>query len=97
MSPKTESISVYLFVWLALAICAAATTGIAFLDIGSFRIALELISAALMAVLVGAFLMELRQKSKIMRLALIAGMVWLTILLGLTLADYMTRTWATPH
>ncbi|CAN5255984.1 hypothetical protein BH24PSE2_BH24PSE2_08050 [soil metagenome] len=42
--------------------------------------------------LIAVFFMELRGASALVRLAALAGLFWLMLLVGLTLNDFLTRT-----
>ena len=53
---------------------------------------LVLIPAVLMVGIVGTVFMEVRRGPEIVRLFAVAGLLWLTILLGLGSLDPMTRT-----
>ena len=77
--------------WAALLALLAATTAIAFLPLGPFNLALALAIAGAKALLVLVFFMELRHASGLVRAFALAGFFWLTILLGLTAADYTSR------
>lgn len=77
--------------WLALLLLLAITTGAAFLPLGRLNILVALAIAAAKAVLVLIQFMELGRSSGLVRAFAVAGFFWLTILLALTSADYLTR------
>jgi caa(3)-type oxidase subunit IV len=83
----------YFFVFFALIALLVATIGVAFLEAGVFNIFLALIIATGKAVLVVLFFMHLRESGPVTRLFVAAGILWLLILIGLTLTDYLSRTW----
>jgi cytochrome c oxidase subunit 4 len=80
-----------LLVWLALLGLLLLTAGSAYLPLGNFNLAVSLAIALLKAFLVMAFFMNLRRERATTRLFAVAGFVWLAALIGLTLADVMTR------
>ena len=81
----------YLLVYLGLILLLAATVGVAFLDLGVFNIVITLAIASVKALLVILFFMHVRESEPATKLFVIAGFVWLAILIGLTLTDYLTR------
>jgi cytochrome c oxidase subunit 4 len=81
----------YFFVFLALLILLGATIAIAFVDLGWLNPILAVAIAAVKAVLVILFFMHVRESDQLTRVFVIAGFVWLAILVGLALTDYLTR------
>ena len=49
--------------------------------------------ALLKATLVVLFFMHVKYASRLVQLVVIASIVWLIILFGITLSDYLTRGW----
>jgi cytochrome c oxidase subunit 4 len=90
-TPRIVSPLSYFAVYAALLALLAATVGVHFLRLGLTGTALGLFIATLKMILVGAFFMHLRWSSSLMRLAAIAGLFWLGILLGLSMSDYLFR------
>jgi cytochrome c oxidase subunit IV len=84
----------YFLVYLALLALLAATLAVAYIDLRGLNTVLAIAIASLKAVLVILYFMHIRYSSQLTRLYVIAGFVWLMILLGLILADYLTRTWS---
>jgi len=80
-------------VWAALMVLLAITLGAAFLPLGAARPWIAYGIATAKAALILWYFMELRQEGGLVRLAAIAGFVWLAILFTLTAADYLTRFW----
>ncbi|BBC72780.1 conserved hypothetical protein [Altererythrobacter sp. B11] len=78
-------------VWAALLALLALTVGGAFLPLGPAKPLVAYLIAAAKAALVMWFFMELRESDGIARLAAGAGLVWISILLVLSSADYLTR------
>jgi cytochrome c oxidase subunit IV len=86
--PKT-----YFLVYVILLVLAAATVGVAFIDLGDvINTTLAMTIASVKAGLVLLYFMHVRYSDTLVRLFAIAGLVWLIILFGLTLTDYLSRT-----
>jgi cytochrome c oxidase subunit 4 len=83
----------YIFTYLALLALLAATVGIAFVDLGALNTIAALAIACLKAVLVAVFFMHVRHSGPATRIFVGAGLLWLLILIGLTLTDYLSRAW----
>jgi cytochrome c oxidase subunit IV len=80
-----------LLVWLALIALFAVTIVSAYLPLGAFNVALNLLIAAVMIVLLVTFLMDLRRSSTLLHLLAGAGLFWSLFMFALTFADYATR------
>lgn len=80
-------------VYLALMFLLLATYATAHVDLGILNTPVSLSIAALKAVLVALFFMHLRYQRGIARVAAIAGLLWLGILMTLALSDFNTRNW----
>lgn len=74
-----------LFVLLALSVLASR------FHWGAISTFIALLIAAIKAVLVGVFFMDLRRSSPLTRLIAVAGVLWLVIMFTLTASDYATR------
>jgi caa(3)-type oxidase subunit IV len=81
-----------LLVWLALLIVAAMEFGASFLPIAAGMRPILMLPAAIMAVLVALGYMRLLTAPEIARAFAVAGIFWLTVLLGLAMTDPLTRT-----
>jgi cytochrome c oxidase subunit 4 len=77
--------------WVALMALLALTVGLAFVPLGPFKPLVAYAIATAKAALVLWFFMEMRREGGLLRLAAAAGFVWISILLTLSLADYLTR------
>jgi cytochrome c oxidase subunit 4 len=92
---------VYLLVFGSLIALTALTTAAAFLNLdrvlGVHGLPLNTLVALAIAVskasLVVLFFMHVRYSSHLIRVAVVAGLFWLAILIGLTLSDVFTRDW----
>jgi cytochrome c oxidase subunit 4 len=77
--------------WLALLALFAISTASAYLPLGAFNTALNLVIAATMILLLVTFLMDLRRSSALMHVLAVAGLFWTIFMFALIFADYATR------
>ncbi|MCI0541806.1 MAG: cytochrome C oxidase subunit IV family protein [Verrucomicrobiales bacterium] len=81
----------YLAVFLVLMLGTAATVWVARFDLGQLNIVAAMVIAVTKATLVVLYFMHLRYGHKLTWVFAAAGVVWLVILIGLTMADILTR------
>ena len=93
MTEHIDSIRTYTLVLLALLVLTAATTLVAFVDLGEFSVVVALAIAVCKMLLVALFFMHVRHSTKLTKLVVLGGLLWLVILLMLTLSDFTTRGW----
>ena len=96
MSERTEhvdSVATYTIVWVSLLIATAVTSAVAFIDLGPFSVVVALAIAVLKMLLVALFFMHVRHSTKLTRLVVMGGLMWLGILITLSMADFITRGW----
>ena len=93
MTDHIDSIRTYALVLLALLVLTAATTLVAFVDLGAFSVVAALAIAVCKMLLVALFFMHVRHSTKLTKLVVLGGLLWLVILLMLTLSDFTTRGW----
>ncbi len=84
---------VYGTILLCLLILTAATTGVAFLDLGILNPIIAVGIACIKAVLVILFFMHIRYSSRLMMMTVAAGFFTFLVLITMTLSDYMSRAW----
>ncbi len=96
MPEHIASRKTYLLIFALLIGGTALTTGMAYVDLGPFNTVVALLIAAVKASLVGLFFMHLKWSGHLARLAAIAALFWLAILIALSLADYLTRNSPPP-
>jgi cytochrome c oxidase subunit 4 len=82
----------YIFVYLALLILLGGTIGLAYVDLGIWNSVAAITIAVVKALLVVLFFMHVKYSSNLTRVYVLAGFLWLALLIGLTLTDYLTRT-----
>ncbi len=91
MSEHIDSVKTYALVFAALIVATIATTAVAFVDLGPFSVVVALVIAVCKMLLVALFFMHVRHSTKLTRLVLLGGLLWLGILILVTLTDFSTR------
>jgi cytochrome c oxidase subunit 4 len=86
-----DSVGTYVKILLALLVATAVTTAVARVDLGSFSVVVALAIACVKMLLVALFFMHIRHSTKLTRLVVMGGLLWLAILLLLTMTDFATR------
>ncbi|HWQ53300.1 MAG TPA: cytochrome C oxidase subunit IV family protein [Bryobacteraceae bacterium] len=81
----------YYYVFAALIALTALTTAVAYVDLGRFNVAMALGIAVTKMLLVALWFMHVRYSTKLTRLVVAGGLVWLGILIMLSMSDYLTR------
>jgi cytochrome c oxidase subunit 4 len=81
-------------IWVTLLAFTGLTVGAAFIDLGPFNTILALTIATFKATLVVLFFMHVKYThEKLTPMVIASAIFFLTILLALSMADYMTRLW----
>lgn len=88
--PKVRTL---VLVWAALMAATGVTTGVSYVDLGWMNIVVALLIAGAKACLVVWIFMGVRFTTNLTKLFVVAGLVWLSILILITASDYTTRTW----
>jgi cytochrome c oxidase subunit IV len=84
----------YLAIGVGLLVLTATTVGAAFVNLGPFNPIIALLIATIKAALVVLFFMHVKGASeKLTGAVVVSGFFFLAILLSLSLADYLTRSW----
>ena len=83
----------YVAVFVALLVLTGLTYLVAIHDFGWMNTPIALAVAILKASLVVLIFMGVRYNTPLTKVVVVAGFFWLFILFGLTLNDYLTRTW----
>src|SRR5262245_18157647 len=92
----TASPRPYYLVFAALMVLLVLTVGVSFVPYGRLAwlgVLVALTIAAVKAVLVALYFMHLGASPRLTRILVIAGICGLLLLFGLTLADYLSRSW----
>ena len=80
-------------VWAALIVLTGLTSAASYVDVGEWNIVVALLIAVTKASLVVWIFMGVRYVTTLTRLFVVAGLVWLFIMILLTASDYSTRHW----
>jgi cytochrome c oxidase subunit 4 len=91
MTEHIDSVKTYALVFAGLIFLTVATTAVAFVDLGPFSVVVALVIAVCKMLLVALFFMHIRHSTKLTRLVVLGGLLWLGILLVLSMSDFVTR------
>jgi len=93
MSEHIVSKKVYFVIFGALMILTALTVWVANIDLGSEKLntVVALAIAVTKAMLVVLYFMHVRYSSRLTWVVVAGGFLWLLIMVGLTLSDYLSR------
>ncbi len=82
-------------VYVALLLLLVLTVEMNHLELGRLALTVAIAIAVSKALLVVMYFMHVRYASRVTWVFVIAGVLWLMIMLSLTLDDYLTRDWMT--
>ena len=88
---NVPAVGSFVLVWAAQLALLFISLGSAYLSLGSFNVVANLGLAAVQMLLGALFFMHLKDASALVRMFSAVGLVWLLLLFGLTLADFLTR------
>jgi caa(3)-type oxidase subunit IV len=77
--------------WGGLLLLFLVNLGSAYVPLGVGNIIASLVLAAVMAVVLAVFLMDLRNSQILVRVVAVAGLFWTILMFSLTFSDYLTR------
>ena len=83
----------YFLVYALLMVGLIATVAVAYMPLGSWNLVVALLIAFTKATLVVLIFMHVMNSPRLTWIAVFAGLIWLSIMLSLMMADYATRTW----
>jgi cytochrome c oxidase subunit 4 len=86
---------IYYAVFATLMVLTGVTVAIAYLDLGPINTVVAIAIACFKAMIVVLYFMHVKYSTRLIKLAIVAGLYWMGILLTLTLSDYLTRGWGT--
>src|SRR5947209_5594044 len=92
-STHIPSVKTLVSVWAALIVLTWTTVGVSYLELGELNVVVALAIAVFKASLVAWIFMGVRYSTRMTRLFVIAGLVWLSIMILITGGDYLTRGW----
>lgn len=93
MPEHIDHVRTYVLVFAALIALTGITTGVAYIDLGPFSIVMALAIAVVKMLLVALFFMHIRHSTRLTKIVVAGGLVWLGILITLTMSDFVTRGW----
>jgi cytochrome c oxidase subunit 4 len=93
MAEHIVSRTTYFVIFGALLVLTFATVAVAKIDLGKWNVVVALTIAVTKAMLVILYFMHIKYSKKLTQVVVAAGFLWLFLLLGLTLSDYLTRGW----
>ena len=93
MSSRVVSVKTYVTVFVALLLLLASTVAVAVVEHPAVGLSIALGIAGTKALLIVLFFMNVRHDTASVRLAAVAGFLWLALLISLSLADLLTRGW----
>lgn len=91
MSEIITPVRTYLVVFLALMVLTAITVAVAFFELGPLNDIAAMGIAITKACLVILYFMHVRHSSRLTKVVVVAGFLWLLFLIGFTMSDYLTR------
>ena len=77
--------------WAVLILLFAVSLGSAYIPLGAGNAVVNLSIAAVMAIVLAVFLMDLRSSQVLVRIVAIAALFWLILMFALTFSDYLSR------
>jgi cytochrome c oxidase subunit 4 len=92
----------YVLTWVGLMIFLALTFASSYLPMGPWNTVANTGISCAKAVLIALFFMHLRHAGALLRVAAVAGLLWLALLFGISWTDFATRQispapWIAPH
>ena len=91
MAEHVSSPKMYVGVFVALMVLTVLTVWVAYFDFGVLNDVVALAIAMTKALLVVLFFMHVKYSTRLTAITAAAGLIWLAMLIGLTLNDYLTR------
>ncbi len=86
-------IRTYFLVFVALMFGTALTTGVAYIDLGTWNTVVALAIAFTKMSLVVLFFMHVKYNKGLTRIVIFGAFFWLAIMMTFTLSDELTRRW----
>jgi cytochrome c oxidase subunit 4 len=91
MKHHISSIQTNIVIFAALNVLLLATVGAAYLPLGNLHFLIAMALATVKAVLIVLFFMHVKYTHRLAAVICIASFLWLGLMVGLTLTDYMSR------
>jgi cytochrome c oxidase subunit 4 len=93
MTAHIPKVKTLVFVWAALIVLTGTTSAVSYVELGPWNIVVALLIAVTKASLVVWIFMGVRFTTSLTKLFVIAGLVWVSILILITISDYNSRNW----
>jgi len=93
MPHRAASPRIYFLVFASLLLLTLTTVVVAAVPLGAFHTPVALAIAGVKATLVVLFFMHALHSPRLTWAAILGSLFWLAIMIGLTMADYLTRGW----
>jgi caa(3)-type oxidase subunit IV len=90
---QIASIGTYVAVWAGLVAFTLLTVFVASRDFGVLNTAVALGIAITKATMVVLIFMGLRHNTPLTKMVAVSGFIWILILFGIGMSDYLTRPW----
>ena len=84
---------IYYTIFATLIALTGVTVAVSYIDLGPLNALVAMTIACAKATLVVMYFMHARYGSRLIWVALGAGVLWLAILIALTMGDYASRSW----
>ena len=91
--PHVPSVRALVSVWVVLLAFTWTTVWVSHRELGAWNVVAALVIAVIKATCVAWIFMGVRFTSPLTKLFVIAGLVWLSIMIVITSGDYATRRW----
>jgi cytochrome c oxidase subunit IV len=93
MTAHIPKVKTLVLVWAALIVLTGTTSAVSYIELGPWNIVVALLIAVTKASLVVWIFMGVRYTTSLTKLFVVAGLVWLSILIMITISDYHSRNW----
>ncbi|MBV9303113.1 MAG: cytochrome C oxidase subunit IV family protein [Acidobacteriaceae bacterium] len=93
MTAHIPKVRPLVLVWASLIVLTGITSAVSKIDLGEWNVVVALIIAVTKASLVAWIFMGVRYTTTLTKLFVVAGLVWLGIMLLITASDYKSRNW----
>jgi cytochrome c oxidase subunit IV len=97
MPEHVSSKKLYYIIFAALLVLTYVTVGVSKIDLGAMNTIVAMAIAVTKALLVVLFFMHVRYSTKLTKLVVAGGFVWLGIMFLLTMMDFASRGWLLPN
>ena len=80
-------------IWATLVVLTGTTSAVSYVELGRWNVVVALAIAVIKASLVAWVFMGVRFTTTLTKLFVVAGLVWLSIMILITFSDYNSRNW----